>query len=82
MEMVLIREKLWSIVCERRIKLDSSTKAQTKYNDNAERAIATIFLYLLETAERYIRDLRDPIIIWAKLKEVFATVRFIARYNM
>ena len=80
--MVLIREKLWSIVCERRIKPDSSTKAQAKYDDDAERATATIFLYLSETVERYVRDLRDPVIIWAKLKEVFATIGFTARYNM
>jgi hypothetical protein len=82
MEMVLIREKLWGIVCERRIKPESGAKAQADYDDDAERATATIFLYLSETAERYVRNLRDPVAVWAKLKEVFSTVGFAARYNM
>ena len=82
MEMVLVRERLWSIVCERRTKPESSAKAQTDYDNDAERATATIFLYLSDTAERYVRDLRDPVAVWAKLKEVFSTVGFTARYNM
>lgn len=82
MEMVLIREKLWGIVCERRTKPESGAKAQTEFDEEAERATATIFLYLSETAERYVRDLRDPVAVWAKLKEVFSTVGFAARYNL
>lgn len=82
MEMVLIREKLWGIVCERRTKPESGAKAQTDYNDEAERATATIFLFLSETAEKYVRDLRDPVAIWAKLKDVFSKVGFAGRYNL
>lgn len=82
MEMVLIREKLWSIVCERRTKPESGAKAQTDFDDDAEKATATIFLYLSETAERYVRDIRDPVEVWAKLKEVFSKVGFAARYNL
>jgi hypothetical protein len=63
MEMVLVREKLWSVVCERRVKPESGPKAQADYDDDAERATATIFLYLSETAERYVRELRDPVVI-------------------
>jgi len=82
MEMVLIREKLWGIVCERRTKPESGAKAQTDFDEEAERATATIFLYLSETAERYVRDVRDPVALWAKLKEVFSKVGFAARYNL
>jgi hypothetical protein len=82
MEMVLIREKLWGIVCERRTKPESGAKAQTDFDDEAERATATIFLFLSETAERYVRDLRDPVAVWAKLKEVFSKVGFAGRYNL
>jgi hypothetical protein len=82
MEMVLIREKLWSIVCERRTKPESGVKAQTDFDEDAERATATIFLYLSETAERYVRDVRDPVALWAKLKDVFSKVGFAARYNL
>lgn len=82
MEMVLIREKFWGIVCQRRTKPESGAKAQTDFDEEAERAAATIFLYLSESAERYVRDLRDPVAIWAKLKEVFSVVGFAARYNL
>jgi hypothetical protein len=41
-----------------------------------------IFLFLLKTAERYMRDLRDPVAIWAKLKEVFSKVGFAGWYNL
>ena len=81
-EMVLIREKLWGIVCKRRTKPESGAKAQTDYEDDAERATATMFLYLSEEAERYVRDLRDPVAVWEKLEEVFSTVSFVTRYNL
>jgi hypothetical protein len=64
------------------MKLESSTKAQTKYDDDVEHVIATIFLYLLKTIEQYVRNLQDLVIIWAKLKEVFATIKFAAHYNI
>jgi hypothetical protein len=35
-----------------------------------------IFLFLLEIVERYVRDLKDLIAVWAKLKEVFSKVGF------
>lgn len=82
MEMVLIREKLWGIVCERRTKPESGAKAQTDFDEEAERATATIFLFLSETAERYVRDLRDPVAVWSKLKEVFSKIGFAGRYNL
>jgi hypothetical protein len=82
MEMVLIREKLWGIVCERRTKPESGAKAQADFEEDAESATATIFLYLSETAERYVRDVRDPVALWAKLKEVFFKVGFAVRYNL
>ncbi len=34
-------------------------------------------MFLSETAERYVRDLRDPVAIWAKFKEVFSKVGFV-----
>jgi hypothetical protein len=71
MEMVLIREKLWSIVCERRARPDSDKpKLLEAYEEDAERAMATIFLHLDDNTERYVRDLRNPVLIWKKLKEV------------
>jgi hypothetical protein len=68
MEMLLIRERLWSIVCQRQLRptpAASSSSSRTRNNnttspeidaaalewdENAERATATIFLYLDERA--------------------------------
>jgi hypothetical protein len=83
MEMVLIREKLWSIVCERRARPDSDKpKLLEAYEEDAERAMATIFLHLDDNTERYVRDLRDPVLIWKKLREVCQSTGYTARYNL
>jgi hypothetical protein len=81
-EMVLIRERLWSIISGRRVKPESGTKALADFEEDSERATATIFLYLSDTAEQHVRDLRDPIMVWNKLKESFSRVGFAARYNV
>jgi hypothetical protein len=50
-EMVLVRERLWSIISGRRVKPESGAKALTDFEEDCERATATIFLYLSDTAE-------------------------------
>jgi hypothetical protein len=82
MEMVLIRERLWGIVCERRIKSESDIKVQADFDDDAERATATIFLHLDDNTERYVRDIRDPVLVWKKLQEVCQSTGYAARYNL
>jgi hypothetical protein len=82
MEMVLIRERLWSIISGKRPKPDSGVKALADYEEDAERATATIFLYISETVDKYVEGLRDPIAIWARLRESFSRVGFAARYNL
>lgn len=85
MEMVLIRERLWAIISGRRGRPkeeDSKTTAWEAYDDDAERAMATIFLYLSDTVEQYVRGIRDPIVLWEKLRELFATVGFTARFTL
>lgn len=83
MQNLLIRERLWSIVCERKKRpeggsTDKPTKEQINWDDDAERATATIFLYLDDMAEKHIRDLTDPIAVWAKLKDVYSCSGFSA----
>lgn len=82
MEMVLIRERLWSIVCERRTKPETGAKAQSDFDEESERATATIFLHLDDGMERCVRGLRDPILIWKKLYEVCQSTGYAARYNL
>ena len=82
MEMVLIREKLWGIVCERRTKSESGAKAQADFDDEAERATATIFLHLDDNIERYVQYIRDPVLVWKKLEEVCQSTGYAARFNL
>jgi hypothetical protein len=44
--------------------------------------MATIFLHLDDNTERYVRDLRNPVLIWKKLKEVCQSTGYAARYNI
>src|SRR5437667_11725577 len=81
MEMLLIRERLWGIVCRRRVRPEGSsgdkpTKAQLEFNDDAEQVTATIFLYLDKKAEHHVYNLRDSVAVWAKLKEIYQSSGF------
>jgi hypothetical protein len=64
MEMTLIRERLWSIISQRRTKPETGAKALSDFEEDAERATATIFLHLSETAELYVHDLRNPVTVY------------------
>jgi hypothetical protein len=81
MEMLLIRERLWSIVCKRRER-PAAAAARNQWDDDAERATATIFLYLDERAERHVQNLRDPIELWEKLENVYERKGFSARFYL
>ena len=80
MEMVLIREKLWSIVCKRKPRPEDDDARILEWDEEAERATATIFLCLSEAAEKHVQDLRDPVKIWDKLKDVYEARGFSARF--
>ena len=84
MEMLLIKEKLWSIVCGRKTRPeggseDKATKGQLEWDEEAERATAIIFLCLDEMAEHHVVDLRNPVAVWKKLEEVYSSSGFSAR---
>ena len=80
MEMALIRERYWGIVAERKLRPESNHARQLEWDDEAERATATIFLCLSESAEKHVQDMRDPVAIWKKLKDVFEVRGFSARF--
>jgi hypothetical protein len=101
MEMLLIRERLWSIVCQRQLRptpAASSSSSRTRNNnnttspeidaaalewdENAERATATIFLYLDERAERVVIDIRNPVELWEKLKTTYERKGFSSRFYL
>jgi hypothetical protein len=83
MEMLLIREGLWSIVCERRLIPGPQAHAQrTKWEEDSDKATATIFLYLGDRAERHVHKLRDPVLIWKRLREVYELRGFSARFYL
>ncbi len=83
--MLLIRERLWPIVSQRKTRpvsnpTDDFTKEQLAWDDEAERATATIFLYLDDSTERHVQNLRDPVELWQKLKDLYGKAGFSARY--
>ena len=80
MEMVLIREKLWSIVCKRKLRPEDDDARILEWDEEAERATATIFLCLSEAAEKHVQDLRNPVKIWEKLKDVYEARGFSGRF--
>jgi hypothetical protein len=83
MEMLLIREGLWSIVCERRLTPSPQANAQrAKWEEDSDKATATIFLYLGDRAERHVHKLRDPVLIWKRLREVYELRGFSARFYL
>jgi LTR polyprotein gag-polypeptide-like protein len=87
MEMLLKTEKLWSIVSGKRPRPeggseDKSTKAQIEWDEDAERAVALIFLCLGDMAERHVTGIDNPVEMWEKIKEVYSTSGFSARCNI
>jgi hypothetical protein len=100
MEMLLIREGLWSIVCQRLLRptpissgtgnasssrtrsttADDNDAAAAKWDEDAERATATIFLYLDERAERCVEAIRNPVELWGKLKHLYERKGFSAHF--
>jgi hypothetical protein len=83
MEMLLIREGLWSIDCERRLILGPQANAQrVKWEEDSDKATATIFLYLGDRAECHAHKLRDPVLIWKRLREVYELRGFSARFYL
>jgi hypothetical protein len=85
--MLLKSERLWSIVSERRLRPeggsdDRPTKGQQEWDDDAERAVALIFLCLGDMAERHIMGMEDPVEVWNKLKDVYSRSGFSTRCNI
>jgi hypothetical protein len=85
--MLLKTERLWSIVCGKRKRPeggsdDKPTKAQQEWDDDAERAVALIFLYLGDMAERHITDMEDPVKVWIKIKDIYSRHGFSTRCNI
>lgn len=80
-KMLLIREKFWSVVCQLKVRPDGGsedkpTEAQVEYDEEVERATATIFLYLSDDTERPVLEITDPVELWEKLKVIYTTTGF------
>jgi hypothetical protein len=58
----------------------SIVEAQEDYDEDAQAATATIFPYCGITAKGHIRNIRDPVLVWKKLKDVYEHRGFSARF--
>jgi hypothetical protein len=68
--MPLIRERLRNIVGGKSVCLREKEE-RFKWEEQSPSATALIFLHPDDMAERQVRDFRDPVVIWTKLKEVY-----------
>lgn len=53
-----------------------------KWDEDAEQATATIFLYLDERAECYVNNIRDPVDLRGMLRNIFERKGFSARFYL
>ena len=86
MEMLLIWERLWAVVSEKKTRpkakgkekedSDEPTDTQLAFDEEAEQATATIFLYLSDSVGRNVRGIRDPVQLWKKLHDLYSQTGF------
>jgi len=95
MKIVLIKDDLWPIVCEERLRpantqsesasigsgrtrtgttgpvYDTEAATVLKWNGNACKATANIFLCLDEQAERRVNNIRNLVDLWNKPQQIY-----------
>jgi len=60
----------------------SDDEAAIKWDEDAERATAEIFLYLDERVESRVHDIRNPVELWGKLQTFYERKGFSARFYL
>ena len=86
MKMLLIQECLWAVVSEKKMRpkvkgkekknLDKPTDTQLAFDEEAEQATATIFLYLSDSVSRNVQGICDPVQLWKKLHNLYSQTSF------
>jgi hypothetical protein len=61
---------------------DDNDAAVQKWDEDAERATAEIFLYLDKRVERRVLNIRNPIELWGKLQTFYERKGFSARFYL
>jgi hypothetical protein len=61
---------------------DDNDAAVQKWDEDAERATAEIFLYLDERVERRVLNIRNPVELWGKLQTFYERKGFSARFYL
>jgi len=61
---------------------DDNDTAVQKWDENAERATAEIFLYLDERVERRVLKIRNPVELWGKLQTFYERKGFSSRFYL
>jgi hypothetical protein len=79
-KMLLIREKLWSVASGREKKSATRSADSGDWEEKAERAVATIFPFLDDTAKRLYGDEMDPVVLLEKLKKTYEIQGFSATF--
>ena len=90
MEMLLIWEHLWAVVSEKKTRpkakgkekedSDKPTDTQLAFDEEAEQATATIFLYLGDSVSRNVQGICDLAQLWKKLHDLYGQTSFLTRH--
>ena len=90
MEMLLIWEYLWAVVSEKKTRSkvkgkekedsDKPTDTQLAFDEKAEQATATIFLYLSDSVSRNIQGICNPVQLWKKLHNLYSQTGFLTHH--
>jgi hypothetical protein len=80
MEMVLIRDDLWPIVCEERLRPERPAQEVRQWDSDARKATANIMLCLGEGAEQLVKGTRNPVDLWKKLQKLYEQKGYSSRF--
>jgi hypothetical protein len=70
MEMVLIKDSLWPIACEERLRPERPAQEVRQWDSDARKATANIMLCLAEGVEQHVKGTRNPVDLWKKLQKL------------
>jgi len=69
-EMVLIKDYLWPIVCEERLRPERPAQEVRQWDSDARKATTNIMLCLGEEADQLVLGTRNPVDLWKKLQKL------------
>jgi hypothetical protein len=80
MEMVLIKDDLWPIVCEECLRPERPAPEVQQWDSDARKATTNIMLCLGEEAEQLVKGTQNPVDLWKKVQKLYEQKGFSSRF--